>query len=88
MRLEHGGELITTTALGLTAAFIGGLLTLLILVFRKSPLATIHGQNMFLRHLSDETTGIPYGIALGAAGLLVFPTSPLVVAALERLAGN
>lgn len=72
----------------LTAAFVGGLLTVLILLFRKSPLATMHGQNMFLRHLADEKTGIPYGIALGAAGLLVFPKSPLVLAALQQLAGN
>jgi prepilin peptidase CpaA len=43
---------------------------------------------MFLRHLSDESTGIPYGIALGVAGLLVFPQSPLVVAALQQLAAN
>ncbi|WP_274630478.1 A24 family peptidase [Arvimicrobium flavum] len=69
-------------------AFIGGLLTLLILLFRKSPLAMIHGQNLFLRHLSDAKTGIPYGIALGAAGLIVFPKSPLAAAALQSLAAN
>ena len=71
-----------------SAAFLGGLLTILILMFRKSPLATVHGNNMFLRHLSDESTGIPYGIALGVAGLLVFPQSPLVVSALQQLAAN
>jgi prepilin peptidase CpaA len=72
----------------LIAAMLGGVMTLLILVFRKSALATLHGQNMFLRHLSDESTGIPYGIALGAAGLLVFPQSPVVAAVLHQLAGN
>jgi prepilin peptidase CpaA len=72
----------------LTAAMLGGLMTLMIIIFRKSALATFHGRNMFLRHLSDESTGIPYGIALGAAGLLIFPHSPVVVAALQRLAAN
>lgn len=72
----------------LTATFLGGLLTIATLMFRKSPLSTSHGQNMFLRHLSDDTTGVPYGIALGVAGLLIFPQSPMALAALERLAGN
>lgn len=72
----------------LTAAMLGGLMTLMIIMFRKSAFATIHGQNMFLRHLSDDSTGIPYGIALGAAGLLVFPQSPVVAAVLQHLAGS
>lgn len=70
-----------------TATFLGGVLTLLTLLFRKSSLSVLHGQNMFLRHLSNQT-GVPYGIALGLAGLLVFPQSPLALAALQRLAGN
>lgn len=72
----------------LTATLLGGLMTVLILIFRKSPLATMHGHNLFLRHLSDESGGVPYGIALGAAGLLIFPQSPVVVAALQHLAAN
>jgi prepilin peptidase CpaA len=72
----------------LTAAYLGGILTLLILVFRKSPLATMYGRNMFLRQLSNQDTGVPYGIALGAAGLIVFPKSPLVVAVLQSLTAN
>jgi prepilin peptidase CpaA len=72
----------------LTAAFLGGILTLLLLVFRKSPLATMYGQNMFLRQLSNQDTGIPYGIALGAAGLMIFPKSALAVAVLQGLTAN
>lgn len=71
----------------LTSAFIGGLLTLFILMFRKSPFADIHGNNVFLRNLADEKTGIPYGIALGVAGLLVFTQTPLFLAALASLVG-
>lgn len=72
----------------LTAAFIGGLLTLFTILFRNSAFATMHGRNMFLRHLSDQGAGIPYGVALGAAGLLVFPKSPVMLAALQQLAGQ
>lgn len=62
---------------------IGGLLTLAILAFRNSPLSVYAGNNLFMRHLADAKAGIPYGIALGIAGLLAFPNSPLVLLALS-----
>ncbi len=68
------------------STMIGGLLTLAILLYRKSPLAVITGRNAFLRHFADDTTGVPYGIALGLGGLLTYPDSPLMVWALARLA--
>ena len=34
-----------------------------------------------------EASGVPYGIALGLGGLYAYPDSPLMVWALERLAG-
>ncbi|TGR08081.1 peptidase [Mesorhizobium sp. M4B.F.Ca.ET.190.01.1.1] len=68
------------------STFIGGLLTVAILAYRKSALADFTGHNPFLRHFADQTTGVPYGIALGIGGLIVFPDSPLMVWALERLA--
>ncbi|MFA6153966.1 prepilin peptidase [Mesorhizobium sp.] len=68
------------------STFIGGLLTLAILIYRKSPLATVTSGNAFLRHLADEKAGVPYGIALGIGGLLTYPDSPLMVWALARLA--
>jgi prepilin peptidase CpaA len=70
------------------AAFAGGALTLMILSYRKSPLAVFTGHNMFLRHFADETNGVPYGIALGIGGMLAFPESPLMLWALERLAAS
>ena len=69
-----------------TSTFIGGLLTLAILVYRKSPLSAYTSHNCFLRHFADEATGVPYGIALGLGGLLTYPDSPLMVWALSRLA--
>ena len=68
-----------------TSAFIGGMLTVAILAYRKSPLAVYTGHSRFLRHFADESVGVPYGIALGLGGLITFPDSPLMVWALERL---
>ena len=56
-----------------TSTFIGGVLTLLILSYRKSPLADMTGQNMFLRHFADRKVGVPYGVALGLGGLVTYP---------------
>lgn len=69
----------------LTSAVLGGMLTLAILTFRSSALSHITSQNMFLRNFSKDAGGVPYGIALGAGGLMTFPSSPLMIWALERL---
>ncbi|MBX3531798.1 MAG: prepilin peptidase [Rhizobiaceae bacterium] len=66
-------------------AMLGGLLTLAILAFRSSPASWYAGRNMFLRHFADQKAGIPYGVALGAAGMLVFPQTALFVWVMERL---
>lgn len=67
------------------AAMIGGALTFMILLFRKSPMAVYAGQVAFLRRIADPKEGVPYGIALGAAALIVFPQTPLCIWALERI---
>jgi prepilin peptidase CpaA len=69
----------------LISSVIGGVLTLLILSYRKSPLADMTGTNMFLRHFADPKGGIPYGLALGLGGLIAYPDSPLVLWAVEQL---
>jgi len=71
-----------------STAFLGGVFTLILLSYRKSPLAVYTGHNMFLRHFADAKAGIPYGVALGVGGLMTYPESPLMVWALERLAGH
>ncbi len=70
------------------ASILGGVLTLALLVYRKSPLSVFTGGNMFLRHFADEKVGIPYGIALGVAGLMVYPSTPLMQWALSQLAAG
>ena len=72
----------------LTSSVIGGVLALLILSYRKSPLADMTGTNMFLRHFADRKGGIPYGLALGLGGLIAYPDSPLVLWAVGRLSGH
>lgn len=93
-----GGDakLITATALWIGyslelaqylvyASVVGGLLTLAILLLRASPVAVYLGRAEFIRRIADKDQGVPYGIALGVAGLIVFPDTPLaryVIAAL------
>lgn len=59
------------------AAVIGGVLTLALLVLRHSPLASHASNTRLFRNVADRQAGIPYGVALGAAGLAAFPSSPL-----------
>ena len=72
----------------LASAVVGGMLTLLILSYRKSPLSLYTGRNMFLRHFADQKAGIPYGIALGIGGLIAYPDSALMQWAIERLSAQ
>lgn len=71
----------------LTAALLGGALTLLILKFRNSYIGYVSVNNVLLRNLADHKAGIPYGIALGTAGLFAYPETPFVQWALASLAG-
>lgn len=67
------------------SAVIGGVMTLLIIVYRSSPLSMLTGNNIFLRHFADQKAGIPYGVALGIGGLITYPATPLMQWALARL---
>lgn len=60
----------------LYGSLFGGALTLLLLKFRASPMpAMLLGQEWAERlHRSDG--GVPYGIALAAAALVVYPHTP------------
>jgi prepilin peptidase CpaA len=56
----------------LISSFLGGLLTLVILFARKTPLPARLTNYGWLVRLHDAKTGIPYGIALAAGGLLLY----------------
>jgi len=62
------------------AALIGGVLTLLILFVRSVPLPAVLNAQSWLARLHSPKEGVPYGIALAAAGLLVYPDTPFMAA--------
>lgn len=64
------------------AAIGGGLLTLAILALRLSPLPAPASNWAWARRLHDMEQGVPYGIALAAAALIVFPYSAIWRAAI------
>ena len=68
------------------AAILGGLLTVALVIYRGSMLAMFTGGNRFLRYFADKNVGVPYGVALGLSGLIVYPSTPLMLWALNRLA--
>jgi prepilin peptidase CpaA len=57
----------------LYASLFGGALTLLLIQFRKLPLPAFLARQEWLMRLHDKSGGIPYGIALAAAALAVYP---------------
>jgi prepilin peptidase CpaA len=60
----------------LLVAIAGGALALLVLTYRKwMPPAWMLGQAWAMR-LHDKNVGIPYGIALAAAALWIYPSTP------------
>jgi prepilin peptidase CpaA len=63
------------------ASLIGGGLTLLLVQLRMAPLpAVLTGQD-WIRRLHRKDAGVPYGIALAAAALVVYPETPWMTAA-------
>jgi prepilin peptidase CpaA len=62
------------------AALLGGALTLLLLFWRGLPLPVMLTTQGWLVRLHDPKVGVPYGIALAAAGLLVYPATPFMAA--------
>jgi prepilin peptidase CpaA len=55
------------------ASLLGGALTLLIVQFRHMPLPQMLAGRDWAERLHREGGGVPYGIALAAAALLVYP---------------
>jgi prepilin peptidase CpaA len=62
------------------AAMAGGVLTLALLLLRGFPLPRFALQWPWALRLHDRKTGIPYGIALAGAALVIYPRSPLWLA--------
>jgi prepilin peptidase CpaA len=54
-------------------ALLGGALSLLILQFRSMTLPTFLPNNSWIARLHLQGSGIPYGVAMASAALVVFP---------------
>jgi prepilin peptidase CpaA len=65
----------------LYASLFGGALTLLLLEFRKRLLPPVLAKQPWLARLHEPNGGVPYGIALAAAALLVYPSTAWMKAA-------
>ncbi len=63
--------------------YLGGLLTIIVLLLRANwdKLATV---GVKLPQTLMVAKKIPYGIAIGGAGLMAYPSSPLVIAAIQK----
>src|SRR6187455_197691 len=57
----------------LYASIFGGVLTLALLQFRRLPLPGVLSRQAWIRRLHDRAGDVPYGIALAAAALAVYP---------------
>jgi prepilin peptidase CpaA len=64
----------------LYAALLGGVLTLVLIFWRKVPLPSMLKSQGWLAKLHSPNEGVPYGIALGLAGLIVYPNTPFAAA--------
>jgi prepilin peptidase CpaA len=60
------------------AAIIGGAITLLLLELRRVPLPQALAGQRWITRLHSLENGIPYGIALAAAGLAVYSETPFM----------
>jgi prepilin peptidase CpaA len=55
------------------ASLFGGALTLLLIQFRLGPLPPVLARQVWVQRLHEKNAGIPYGISLAAAALIVYP---------------
>lgn len=62
---------------------LGGALTLAILALRNVPLNPLIARMQWLARLHDRKSGVPYGIAMSAAGIIVYSNTVVF----ERLIG-
>jgi prepilin peptidase CpaA len=56
---------------------LGGFLTLGLLFARTIPLPPLLMRRAWIVRLHDQKTGVPYGIALAVAGLLIYPETAI-----------
>ena len=62
------------------ASLFGGVLTLVLIQFRMQPLPRMLAGQEWAERLHSENAGVPYGIALAAAALAIYPDTPWMAA--------
>jgi prepilin peptidase CpaA len=62
---------------GLIASLLGGVLTLALIMSRKARLPAWAVGVDWVARLHHPESGVPYGIALAAAGLALYPQTPI-----------
>jgi len=60
----------------LYASLFGGALTLILIQFRLAPLPAMLACPEWVQRLHRKDAGVPYGIALAAAALAIYPDTP------------
>jgi prepilin peptidase CpaA len=65
----------------LWASLFGGVLTLLIIRFRQLPLPQSLARHAWIARLHEQHAGVPYGIALAASALAIYPSTEWMKAA-------
>ncbi len=69
-----------------TISLLGGLLTVVFVLVRSRGDVLMSTRIPFPAHFYDSKAGVPYGIAIGIAGFVCYPQSPLMLYALAQLA--
>ena len=62
------------------ASLFGGVLTFFMIRFRFAPLPAFLARQEWAQRLHRMDAGVPYGIALAAAALLIYPETPWMTA--------
>lgn len=60
------------------ASILGGILTLFVIGGRHVPLPSILARQAWIARLHAMNSGIPYGIALAVAGLMIYPETDFI----------
>lgn len=69
------GPSLTPSFLVMTAVF-GGVVALALILFRRVKLSEALAAKSWVARLHDQKGSVPYGVAIGLAGLLLYPRLP------------
>ena len=58
--------------------FVGGVLALVLIIFRRLPLASALEDIATIQQLHAKKKDIPYAVAIGCSGLIVYPHLPVL----------